>query len=293
MGKFGTGMTSMNFPAPLFSILGEISTSAVVEWGTRIIALVTVWIIVVVLVRYLSRWIQRLDERSERIDIRKRDLRTMDRLLDYFIIFVGIIVSLAIMGWTNLLISTLTAAGVFTIIAGFAVKDVAANFISGIFILFDQPFAPGDFVQLGDHSGTVKNISLRSTTLVTLDGPVVYIPNSVVAVAPSINYSLAEDRRINFTISVANDADVGRALKIIEQVLKDEEAVLAERTQLALVNAVREYAVDIAVICYAPKDIFFTLESDLKQRVITALQENDIELAVPVRKYVPTDIPLT
>ncbi len=281
----------MHFSPPLLSIWDEVNTDFAVRWAVRIIAIIIVWIIVAILVRYLSRWIQHLGERTRRFEIGARDLRTIDRLLDYLIVFVGVIATLSILGWTNLLISTLTAAGVFTIIVGFAVKDVAANFISGIFILIDQPFAPGDFIEVGGHSGTVEDISLRTTTLVTLDGPVIYIPNSVVALEPTTNYSLAEDRRINFILSIANDADLGQAIGIIQQVLKDEEGLLAERTQLVVVSDVREYAVDISIVCHAPVDTFFTLTSDLKQQVLAALQQNHIELAVPVRKNLYPDFP--
>jgi small conductance mechanosensitive channel len=195
------------------------------------------------------------------------------------------------MGWTNLLISALTAAGVFTIIIGFAVKDVAANFISGIFILIDQPFAPGDFIQVSDFSGTVKNVSLRTTILVTLDGPLVYIPNSVVAVEPMTNYSLAQDRRVNFIVSIANDAEVGQALKIINRVLEEEPRLLPERPQVVLVSDVREYAIDISVTAYTSSDALLAVTSELQQQVLAALHANQIELAVPVRKNVYPDLP--
>lgn len=281
----------MHLSAPLLSIFDEISTANTIKWATRIIAVIIVWIIVAILVRYLTRWLQDLGKHTKRYDIDSRDLKTMDRLLDYVVVFFGIIATLGIMGWTNLLISTLTAAGVFTIIIGFAVKDVAANFISGIFILIDQPFAPGDFIQIGEHSGTVEDISLRTTTLITVDGPVLFIPNSIVAVEPTTNYNLAKDRRISFTVSIANDTDVAQALEITKRVLKDENELLHERTQLVLVSDVREYAVDILVACYAPKDTFVTLTSDLQQQVLNALQVNHVDLAVPVRKHVYPDTP--
>jgi small conductance mechanosensitive channel len=272
----------------LFDRLG-IDSAKLITWAYRIIGLVIVWAIVYVLVRYLSRWIVHLDERSEHLEVNPRDLKTIDRLLDYVIILIGLIVSLAVLGWTSLLYSALTAAGLFSVIIGFAVKDVASNFISGIVILIDQPFAPGDYIEVGNYSGTVKEISLRSTALTTLDGPVVYIPNSILAVEPTVNYSIAEDRRISFPISIANEADIGRAIETIQQVLKDETGLLAERPQSVRVDEVREYAVDIGVICYAPNDTWIDLSSDLKQQVVNALQENDIELAVPARKYVNLD----
>jgi small-conductance mechanosensitive channel len=272
----------------LFDRLG-IDSATLTTWTYRITGLVIVWAIVYVLVRYLSRWITHLDEHSAHLEVNPRDLKTVDRLLDYVIILIGLIVSLAVLGWTSLLYSALTAAGLFSVIIGFAVKDVASNFISGIVILIDQPFAPGDYIEIGDYSGTVRDISLRSTALTTPDGPVVYIPNSILAVEPTINYSIAEDRRISFPISIANEADIGRAIEIIRQVLEDEAGLLAERPQSVRVDEVREYAVDIGVTCYAPNDTWLDLSSELKQQVVNALQENGIELAVPVRKYVNLD----
>lgn len=283
----------MYLSSPLFSIFDElgITSATVATWISRILGLVIVWTVVYILVRYLSRWIEGVGDHIAHLDVSRRALRTIDRLLDYITVLIGIIISLAILDWTSLLYSALTAAGVFSVMMGFAVKDVAANFISGIFILIDRPFALGDYIEVGNHSGTVKSISLRTTTLATVDGPLVHIPNSVLAVQPTTNYSVAADRRIKFIVSIANDADVSQALKIIEQVLTDEEGLLAERTQLVLVNELREYAVDIALTCYAPSDTWFKLASDLKQQVMTALQQNDIELAVPVRKNVYLDFP--
>jgi small conductance mechanosensitive channel len=282
----------MPISQPLFDIFEElgITNATVVIWITRIAALIAVWVIVWILVRYLSRWIQGVDKRIEGVDVSTRDLKTIDRLLDYVVILIGIIVSLAILGWTSLLVSALTAAGVFSVIIGFAVRDVAANFISGIFILIDQPFVVGDFIESGGTSGTVQNVSLRTTTIVTVDGPLVHIPNSILAVQPTTNYTVAEDRRISFNISVAADADVDLAVRTIEQVLADEEGLLAERTQLVLVNELREYAIDILVICYAPTATFMALSSGLKQQVMDALHEAGVEPAVPVRKTVALEL---
>jgi small conductance mechanosensitive channel len=269
----------------LFDAL-NLSGNVVTVWASRIVGLVVVWVFVWVLVKHLSRWITRLDEHVETFDVDPRDMKTLDRLLDYVVVLLGGIVSLSILGWTSLLYSALTAAGVFSVILGFAVKDVAANFVSGIFLLIDQPFAPGDYIKVGDHAGTVEDISLRTTTLVTLDGPVVHIPNSILAVQPTINYSVAEARRINFTVSIANDANTQQALKTIKRVLAEEEGLLADRAQSVLVQAVREYAVDIDVTCYAPQDTFLMLASDLRRRSVNALQRASIDLAVPVRKNV-------
>lgn len=272
-------------PFDLFDALG-ISSATAATWISRILGLIVVWIIVWVLVRYLSRWLERLDEGIKHFDVSSRDMRTLDRLLDYSIILIGATASLAILGWTSLLYSALTAAGVFSVIIGFAIKDVAANFVSGVFILIDQPFAPGDSIEVGSYSGTVKSISLRATTLVSVDGPLVYIPNSVLAAQPTTNYSVARVRRINFTVSIASDADIQQALESVKGVLASAEGLLAEQPQSVLVDNVRDHAVDIGVICYAPNDTWLALASAMKQQVVNALQQSEIELAVPIHKTV-------
>ena len=163
------------------------------EYGWRILGLVITWVIVWLLVRYLSRVLERLDKRIKGVDIDTRDMETLDKLLDYLVITIGILVTLAIVNLKDVLYSVLTAAGVVTIAIGFAVRDVAANFISGIFILLDQPFVRGDSVKIGDFSGTVQRISLRSTEIATFDGPVVSMPNSTVATTPIVN-ALSQNR---------------------------------------------------------------------------------------------------
>jgi small conductance mechanosensitive channel len=281
----------MKLSTSLANIFEELGINPTLgTWTARIIGLVVIWTAVWILVRYLSQWIMTLDQRVDGIHIKTRDLNTLDRLLDYVVILVGLLISLAVLGWTSLLYSALTAAGIFSVMIGFAVKDVAANFISGIFILIDQPFAPGDFIKVGDYSGTVKDVSLRTTALTSLDGPVVFIPNSVVAVQPTTNYSIAKARRIGFTVSIANDTDVDKALVVINAVLEEERRLLRDRSRSVLVNEVREYAVDIGVYCYSPADLFIELASELKHQVMTALQAADVELAIPTRKNVNVEL---
>lgn len=283
----------MDLSSTLLNIFEELGVNVTLGlWVSRLVGLLIVWTAVIILVRFLSSWLQGLDKRVDGFAIQDRDLKTLDRLLDYLIILVGILISLAILGWTSLLYSALTAAGLFSVIIGFAVKDVAANFISGVFILIDRPFVPGDYIELGSFAGTVREVSLRTTELVTLDGPVVFIPNSVVAVEPTINYSVAADRRISLTIALAHEVDVGRAKEIIERVLDREEGLSIGRSKTVLTTDVREYAVDISVYCYAPPDSWLEVASDLRQKLVAALQEGGIELAVPTRKYlgpVPSD----
>jgi len=265
-------------------ILDLMSIFWVSRIGPQIIALVLIWTAVWVLVRYLSHWIEALDERIEEIEIDPRDLKTIDRLLDLIIIIIGITASLAVLELTPLLYSALTAAGIISVMIGFAVQDVAANFISGIFLLIDRPFVVGDTISIKDYSGTVNKISLRSTEIITFDGPIVTIPNSTLAVEPTTNYTLSEDRRVRFTVSVLNTADLNLVINTIQEVLRVEERLLPEKSPSILLNQLRDYAVDFQITAYTRSGEVFDTQSDLQREVVTAFGKKGIELAVPLRK---------
>jgi small-conductance mechanosensitive channel len=254
--------------------------------GSRLLALVAVWLAVWFLVRYLGIWINALDDRIDGIDLDPRDVSTLERLLAIGIIVVAIVVTLAILGLTSLLYSALTAAGVFGIVIGFAVKDIAANFISGIFILIDRPFVIGDSIKIKDIAGTVANISLRSTDLVTFDGPVVTIPNSMMATEPTTNYTLSQYRRIVFIVSVLSTVDLNRATRIIEDTLEDEPRLMPDRPPAIYVDQIRDYVVDLQVVAYTNNQQFFDTQSDLKKAITGAFTAQGVDLAVPIRVQV-------
>lgn len=249
----------------------------------RIIALALVWVVVWILVRYLSRWIELFDQQTDGIEIDPRDMRTLDRLLDYLVILIGAIISLAILNLTSLLYSILTAAGIISVMIGSAVKDIAANFISGIFLLIDRPFVVGDSIKIQDFSGTVNKISLRSTEITTYDGPIVTIPNSIMALEPTINYTLSRDRRVLFTVSVLNTADLNLVIQTIQEVLDAEKRLLPDKLPSITVGAIRDSAIDFQVIAYTDKDEIITTQSDLQKEVVASFTRQGIELAVPLR----------
>jgi small conductance mechanosensitive channel len=258
------------------------------SYATQALAIVLVWVIVWILVRYLGRWIVNLDQHLEGFALDPREMKVLDRVLDYTIIVIGAIITLSILGVSEFLYSALTAAGVISIIIGFAVKDVAANVISGIFILLDQPFMPGDYVQIGDHSGTVEKISLRSTQLVTLDGPVVTIPNNKMATEPTTNYTVATIRRMEIIVSVPKDSDLSPALQVLHDVAQSEDRLEEDKDITLLVDGIGDYAVDLKLRCHVPQELWEQVRSDLRRRIVEEFQRRGLELAVPVSKtHVP------
>ncbi|RLC73092.1 MAG: hypothetical protein DRI52_02460 [Chloroflexi bacterium] len=259
----------------------------------RLVAVAGVWVLVYVLVRYLDHWIVALDKQTEGIDIDSRELKTLDRLLDYALIAVGVIATLSILNLTSLLYSVMTAAGVIGIVIGFAVKDVAANFISGVFILLDRPFVVGDSIRVGEYSGRVQRVRLRSTEIATFEGPVVTMPNQILATTPVINYTVNAVRRAKITVSLLGDADLEQAVDAMRTVAEAEERRVKDRDVQVFISDVREYVIDLTLQCYFPNDVWFAAQSDLRRAVVEEFKRRGLELAVPVRKNLyPPPLPV-
>ena len=100
----------------------------------------------------------------------------IESVIKYGLLLVGIVSALAAAGInTAALLASLGIAG-FTI--GFAAKDAFSNLISGLLIYLDRPFVIGDLVEIDDHYGTVDQITLRSTRIITSDGKMLAVPNA-------------------------------------------------------------------------------------------------------------------
>lgn len=99
---------------------------------------------------------------------------------------------------------------------GFGLQNIVNNFVSGLVLMFERPIQPGDTVDAAGVSGTVREISLRSTTIRTADGADTVIPNGLLLNGSLTNWTMYDrTRRFEITISVADDADPDRVLTIL------------------------------------------------------------------------------
>ena len=143
---------------------------------------------------------------------RKADLEisiaiaTMSR---WAVIVLGTTAALSQVGFE--LTAFLAGLGIVGFTIGFALQDVSKNFVAGLLLLLQQPFDLGDAIEVAGFSGSVLKVDLRATTLRTFDGRMVQIPNGDVFTNAIVNYTQAEQRRIELQIGVAYRTDLERA----------------------------------------------------------------------------------
>lgn len=195
----------------------------------KILPNLAVAIIVVLIGLYISKWLREI---SKRLISKFTENITITRLFSTFIYLfsLGIIVftALSILKLDKAVTSILAGAGIVGLALAFAFQDIAANFISGIFISFRHPLKVGDIVSIKGYMGKVEEINLRDTIILTFQGKMVIIPNKDVFQNPIENYSILGKRRIDLEVGVSYNDDLEKAAQLAIDAVKDIEGLSSE-----------------------------------------------------------------
>jgi small-conductance mechanosensitive channel len=141
----------------------------------------------------------------------------------------------------------LAGLGILGFTVGFALKDVSANFVAGMLLLIQQPFDIDDTIEVSGYTGTVINVDLRSTELITLDGRHILIPNSDVFTNTIINYTRTKMRRISLPIGVGYDADLEMVEKLACKTVAQIPGVLTDPAPAVFFDGFGDFAMSITV----------------------------------------------
>ncbi len=147
-----------------------------------------------------------------------------------FFLLSGAFLALEILGLEGVLTKLLAGAGIIGIIAGFAFKDIASNAFSGILLNIQRPFKPNDWVEIDTNFGTIKDIGWITTSIKTISGQEVFVPNQVIYNTTFTNYSTFKKRRVILQSGVSYGDNLDHVKKValdeiqnIDSLLKDEE----------------------------------------------------------------------
>jgi len=186
---------------------------------------------------------------------------------------------------TTSIITLLGAAG---LAVGLALQGTLSNVAAGVMILLLRPFRIGDAVTVTaqNQSGTVREIGLFTTILVSADLAVVWIPNSQIFSNVIVNTSREPNTRINFTVAVDYANDIDAAMKIIMDVVSADARVLKDPPPATGVQELKENAVELLVRCWVHnadgEAARFALQKAIRDRF------RDAAIAIPVRRQLAT-----
>lgn len=221
--------------------------------------------------RLLRRWLERTDA-----DTGVRQF--LDALLKYTLYFVLIVMILTLFGVTAA--SVVAVVGSAGLTLGLALQGSLSNFAGGVLILMLKPFVVGDYIKEDTHGneGTVSEISIFYTKLMTADFKTVVIPNGALANSSLTNVTFSNTRRIDLEVGIAYEADLKTAKEVVLEQARREPCRLPEKEMLVFVSELGASEVKIGLRIWVKTEDYWTAKWRLTENVKLALDANGIEI---------------
>lgn len=248
-----------------------------VKLGFQIAVIVGSWFGLLIVARIVRAWTRRAVKR----------VPNLSNLLSGFLVMVvywltiafGLMVVLAALGVNITPLFALVGGASFII--AFAMQETLSNLAAGLMIMINRPFDEGDYVTVAGLGGTVKRVSIVSTTVTTPDNQVIVIPNSKVWGDVITNVTASETRRIDLVFGISYGDSIERAQQVLEEVVASHPLVLKDPAPVIRVNALADSSVNFIVRPWAKTNDYWTIYWDLQRAVKEAFDANGISIPFP------------
>ncbi len=259
---------TINWSALLDSVINWVTGT-----GVKILIALVVMFISFKIINWLTRKIEKKGDQPKHDKTLMRTLAYIIRLGAKCIIAVCLIGFLGID--TSAITALITSLGVCF---GLAVNGAVANIAGGVLLIVTRPFKVDDYIEAQGYSGTVSDIHLTNTKLVTPDNKVVYVPNGALSNGNIVNYSEKAQRRVDFTFSISYSADFEQAKKILNDVLAAHPLTLKDKDFTVRVSAHSASSIDIATRAWVNSGDYWTVYFDVLETVKSEFDKAGIEI---------------
>ena len=162
-----------------------------------------------------------------------------------------------------------------------ALSGSLQNFAGGLMILVFKPYKVGDFIEAQGQSGTVKEIQIFNTVLITGDNRTIFIPNGNLSNNIIINYTRAGMRRVEWNFGIGYGDRYETAKKVLVELLEADPRILREPPYFIALHSLGDSSVNVLVRAWTSVDSFWDVYYDLNRKVYKAFAENDVNIPYP------------
>jgi len=226
---------------------------------------------------WVAGWVRRASRRHKRID---------DTLAAFFasiarwgviaIVLVAVLDRFGVQ--TTQIIAVLGAA---TLAIGLALQGTLSNVAAGVMLVLFRPYRLGDFVEVAGLSGIVKDITIFTTELATVDNVKIVLPNAQCWGAPIRNFTALPTRRLDVTFAVAYECEIATALAVVEAAARADARVLGEPAPLVRIQAFGDFSITILASVWCATRDHYLLRFDLLRAVREALDRAGVAVPYP------------
>lgn len=202
----------------------------------------------------------------------------LDALLKYLLYFILIVIILTLFGVTAASVVALVGSAGLTL--GLALQGSLSNFAGGVLILLLKPFKVGDYIREDTHGneGTVEEISIFYTRLMTAEHNTIVIPNGMLANSSLTNITYSDIRRIHLEVGIAYEADLKLAKEVVQKQAEAEVCRIPEEEILVFVSELGASEVKIGVRIWVKTENYWEAKWRLTENIKLALDERGIEI---------------
>ncbi len=211
------------------------------------------------------------------------------------VLLLGLYVVLRVSGLTRLAITVIGGTGLLGLVIGIAFRDIVENFLASILLSVQRPFRSGDLVQVGDVTGIVERLNVRTTIIMMPDGNHAQIPNATVYKSVIRNYTSNPNRRDDFLVGIGYDASITTAQTIALETLSEHPAVLSDPEPWVLVDGLGTATVDLRVYYWTDgiKHSLPKVRSSIIRLIKRAFEDQGISMPDSAREILfPQGVPL-
>lgn len=257
----------------LLQYILEFATS----WGIKLLAALVLLVVGLKLIKAFKKWIKN-SSKLDKLDAGLRSfLASFSNILLYIILIITIASILGIPATS--FITILASCGVAI---GLALQGSLSNFAGGIMLLLFKPFKVGDYVEVSGESGTVVEISVVYTVILTVDNKRITVPNGTLTNSVIKNYSAEELRRVDLTFITAYDCDIEKTKAVINSVIEKHPLTLSDPAPFVRVAEHSESSLTYTARAWCKTADYWDVNFDLIEQVKKEFDKEGI--VIPYRQ---------
>ena len=256
----------------MFTVLSQLLESVLFK---KVCSAVVILVVGVLAIRIFMRLLRATLEKSHMEKAAYSLITSLAKAAMYVILFLIAASALGID------VSSIVAlASVLTLALSLALQNMVSNVIGGFTILYTHPFRSGDYVEIAGQGGTVREINMAYTILTTPDNRVVSIPNSAVVAAQIVNYSSADSRRVELSVSASYDAPTQKVLDALVLAGTVDNALL-EPAPSAVITGYGDSAINYSLRVWVKPEDYWDVYFLVNQRIKDIFDQQGIEMTYP------------
>lgn len=252
--------------------------TVIVDKGEKFLLSVIILVVAYFLIKLLDKMLGKLFDKTEWDVALEKFLQSLANGIAWIVVFLIILTVFEVdIG------PMIASLGIVGFVLGFALKDTLGNLASGVMLLIYKPFTVGHFVEVDGQLGTIRSVGISACQMDTPDNKRITIPNSGVWGNPIINYSANKTRRIDVSVGISYNDDIGKAVQVAQKLLKKDDLVLNDPEPVVAVDNLGDSSVNLTLRFWVKRQDYMGQKWGITRAIKEEYDNANISIPFPQR----------